>query len=317
MEFMIQKNSPLPPLTQIKEQIKIALLLGNLRPGEILPSIRDLERELGISRNIVRKAYLELEELGILKLIHGKGVMVNKNLRYKKDKEFLDNCEQLAKETQKKCQSMGVVFSSFARYLYHKAIEAEQHQSPLIYVDISGELARERASQISGILNVKLEGLSIEELKKLKNIGKLRLDVKIVCNYYRLEEVRKILRGRAIDIVPLRMRLSEETKNELSRLPLGSKVVFIFDEEDETTLGLILEDYKRAFADHNLEFSSCSVKKVKAVVGRDGYAKLVVSNRIWNTIPNELRQAKNVTHPIMEFDPSSIEESKMELGVIA
>src|SRR5438128_2579469 len=140
MEFVFQKNSPLPAHTQITEQIKVALLLGNLRPGEMLPSIRDLEKELGVSRNIVRKAYMELEELGILRMIQGKGVMVNKNLKYKEDKEFLQNCDKLVETTKKSCLSIGLVFSSFARLLYQKAIEIEQEQAPLSYVDMSSDL---------------------------------------------------------------------------------------------------------------------------------------------------------------------------------
>jgi DNA-binding transcriptional regulator YhcF (GntR family) len=56
LDFIYQENSPISANVQIKEQIKIALLLGNLRPGEMLPSIRDLEKELGINRNVIRKA---------------------------------------------------------------------------------------------------------------------------------------------------------------------------------------------------------------------------------------------------------------------
>jgi hypothetical protein len=270
-----------------------------------------------MSRNLVRKAYVELEELGIVKMIQGKGVMVNRNLKYKKDEELLLAAEKLAEATRKKCQSTGLVFSSFARYLYHKAIEVEQEQSPLMFVDISSDLARERADQISQMLNVRIEGISTEDLKGLAKNGKLGRDTKIICNYYRFEELRKILRGKSVDIVPLRMMLSEKTKNELNALPTGSKVIFIFDEKDQATLSLILEDYRKTFADHHLEFISRSDRDIKSVLRGDAYTELLVSNRIWNSIPEEIRRARNVTHPVMEFDPSSIEESKTQFGVIA
>jgi GntR family transcriptional regulator len=80
LDFIYQENSPISANVQIKEQIKIALLLGNLRPGEMLPSIRDLEKELGINRNVIGKAYQELEEDGILKMIQGVGVRVSGHL---------------------------------------------------------------------------------------------------------------------------------------------------------------------------------------------------------------------------------------------
>ncbi len=317
MNFIFQKNSPLLAHTQIKEQIKVALLLGNLRPGEMLPSIRDLEKDLGISRNIVRKAYMDLEELGILKMIQGKGVMVNKNLKYKEDREFRERCEKLVQTTNKNCQSMGLIFSSFAKFLYQKAIEMEQEQAPLLYVDMSSDLAKERANQISEVLHVAVRGVSTEELKELKKQNRLKSGVKIVCNYYRFDEVSKLLRGQKLDIIPLRMRLGEETKQEINQLPEGSKVVFVFDEQDQSTLGLILEDYRKAFEDHHLEFVSRSVKDLQRVVKSNSFAKVLVSNRIWNSVPKDVRRSSNITHPIMEFDPSSIEESKMQLGIIA
>jgi len=317
MEFIFQRNSPLPAHTQIAEQIKVALLLGNLRPGEMLPSIRDLEKELGLSRNIVRKAYMELEELGILRMIQGKGVMVNKNLKYKEDKEFLQNCEKLVEATRKRCQQMGLIFSSFARFLYQRAVEMEQELPPLLYVDMSSELASERAEQISQMLNVTVHGMSLDGLKELKKTGTLQPGTNIVCNYYRFDEVGKILRGQKVQVIPLRMTLGDETKKKLNQLPAGSKVVFIFDEADQPRLGLILEDYRRAFEEHHLDFVSRSVKDLPRVMKSDDFAEVLVSNRIWQSIGEDIQHAYNVTHPIMEFDPSSIEESKMQLGIIA
>ena len=317
MEFILQKNCPIPAHTQIKEQIKVALLLGNLRPGEMLPSIRDLEKELGINRNIVRKAYLELEELKILKMIQGKGVMVNKNLKYKEDKDFLQNCEEVVEATRKDCQKRGLAFSSFARYLYHKAIEAEEQHAPFLYVDMSSELAKERAEQISNLLHVRTQGLSIEELKELSKQKDMLTDVKVICNYYRLDEISKILRGRNIHIEPLRMVLGDQTKEELHQLPQGAKVGFIFDEQDQTRLSMILEDYRKGFADRKLEFVLLPFKDFKNGTKLNGYDKLIVSNRIWNSLPISKKDASKVTHPVMEFDPFSLEESKRQLGIVA
>jgi DNA-binding transcriptional regulator YhcF (GntR family) len=316
MEFIYQENSHIPAHIQVKEQIKIALLLGNLRPGEMLPSIRDLEKELGINRNVIRKVYQELEELGILKMIQGKGVLVNKHLNYKENRGLLESCEQLVKQTQKGCQSRGLIFSSFARYLYHKAIEGEQRNTPLIYVDMTTELAKERAEEVSKILNVNVKGLSIEELKELKRAHRMRAGVKITCNYYRFEQVKKILRGLNLAIIPFRMTMSEKTRNELNQLPEGSKVMFIFDEQDKSTLGLILEDYKKAFAGHKLEFAAGSVEEFPRLVTSNGFAKYLLSNRIRNLIPEEFHNDPSITPTVMEFDPSSIEEAKMELGII-
>lgn len=317
MEFIYQENSPISANVQIKEQIKIALLLGNLRPGEMLPSIRDLEKELGINRNVIRKAYQELEEDGILKMIQGKGVLVNKHLNYRKNRELLDSWEQLVKQIEKSCQSKGLVLSAFARYLYHKAIELERDGAPLIYVDVTTALAKERAEQIAKTLNVNVGGISIDQLKEMKRSKTIPPGVKVTCNYYRYEQVHKIVRSQKLEVIPFRMRLSEKTKQRLNQLPEGSKVVFIFDEQDKSTLGLIKEDYKKTFADRKLAFTAGSVKEFLRLVKSKDAPTFLLSNRIRDSIPEELQNAPRVTHTIMEFDPSSIEEAKIELGIIA
>jgi GntR family transcriptional regulator len=50
-----------------------------LRPGDALPSIRPLAEELRVNRNTVAKAYTELESLGIIETIAGKGCFLKEN----------------------------------------------------------------------------------------------------------------------------------------------------------------------------------------------------------------------------------------------
>jgi GntR family transcriptional regulator len=50
-----------------------------LRPGDPLPSIRPLAEELRVNRNTVAKAYTELESLGVIETIAGKGCFLREN----------------------------------------------------------------------------------------------------------------------------------------------------------------------------------------------------------------------------------------------
>lgn len=314
LDFVYQKNSPLPADTQIKEQIKVALLLGTLRPGDMLPSIRDLERDLKISRNTVRKAYVDLEKLGILRLIQGKGVMVNRDWKYKEDHELLTSCEDLARKTLRACQSIGVIPSSFAKYMQHRAIEYEQEHPPLAYVDVNPELAQERAEQISETLHLNVLGISIEELRD--RVPGFLSGTKIMCNYYRYDDVRKMLRKSDLKVIPMRMRIADTTQKELQQLPEHSKVVFVFDGRDKAGLGLILEDYRKTFSDRGLDFAAHASDDLEALMRSNAISKVLVSNRIWSALPSELRDSPKVTHPSMEFDPADVEELKIELGII-
>ncbi len=79
--MLIQLNfkSGLPVYLQVVEQVKAAAAAGTLQPGEALPSIRPLSEELRVNRNTVAKAYAELENLGVIETIPGKGCFVSKN----------------------------------------------------------------------------------------------------------------------------------------------------------------------------------------------------------------------------------------------
>lgn len=79
MLFRINFRSGLPAYLQLVEQVKAASASGELQPGEALPSIRPLAEELRLNRNTVAKAYAELESLGVIESLPGKGCFLKKN----------------------------------------------------------------------------------------------------------------------------------------------------------------------------------------------------------------------------------------------
>jgi GntR family transcriptional regulator len=79
MIFQINFKSGMPIYLQLADQIKAAAASGALRPGEALPSIRPLAEELRVNRNTVAKAYTELESLGVIKTLPGRGCFLNEN----------------------------------------------------------------------------------------------------------------------------------------------------------------------------------------------------------------------------------------------
>ena len=71
------KNSPGTPIyEQIKEQIKVSILTGELHEGDVLPSIRQLARDLKVSVITTTRAYTELEQEGYIVTVQGKGCFV-------------------------------------------------------------------------------------------------------------------------------------------------------------------------------------------------------------------------------------------------
>ena len=76
MEVYISNTSGVPIYAQITEQIRAKILSGELKEGEMLPSIRLLAKELRISVITTKRAYEDLEQAGFLYTLPGKGSFV-------------------------------------------------------------------------------------------------------------------------------------------------------------------------------------------------------------------------------------------------
>ena len=97
MELVIRNTTNQPIYDQIYSQIKAQIIAGKLSPGEALPSIRALAKDLRISVITTKRAYDELEADGFLFTVAGKGCFVaEKNLyliREQKLKELEDHLD--------------------------------------------------------------------------------------------------------------------------------------------------------------------------------------------------------------------------------
>ena len=77
VEFKLDLKSGVPFHRQIVDQIRYGIASDRLMPGEQLPTVRELAVHLQINPNTVRKAYSELEILGILNTQQGTGTFVS------------------------------------------------------------------------------------------------------------------------------------------------------------------------------------------------------------------------------------------------
>ena len=76
--FKLDLKSGVPFHRQIVDQIRYGIASKRLLPGEQLPTVRDLAVQLEINPNTVRKAYSDLELLGILNTQQGTGTFVGR-----------------------------------------------------------------------------------------------------------------------------------------------------------------------------------------------------------------------------------------------
>ncbi len=77
MEIVVSNKSSHPLYEQIATQIKAAIMSGELKAGEAIPSVRSLAKSLHISILTVQKAYSTLQEDGFIETTAGKGCYVS------------------------------------------------------------------------------------------------------------------------------------------------------------------------------------------------------------------------------------------------
>lgn len=108
LNINISNTSTIPLYEQIQTQIKNQILNGNLKPGEGLPSIRNLAKELKVSIITTKRAYEVLEKDGFIETVIGKGTFVsNQNTERLKEITLYD-IENKLEEIIKQAKSVGI-----------------------------------------------------------------------------------------------------------------------------------------------------------------------------------------------------------------
>lgn len=117
MKLLISNSTSKPIYEQISEQMKEHIFKGILNEGDMLPSIRNLAKELHISVITTKRAYEELERDGFIETVRGKGSFVasqNKELlKEKKMKIIEDKLYEVVDEASK----LGLTYEELSEML--------------------------------------------------------------------------------------------------------------------------------------------------------------------------------------------------------
>jgi GntR family transcriptional regulator len=80
IEFRLDRRSGVPAYRQIIDQVRHAVHLGILQPGDQLPTVREVVKQITINPNTVHRAYLELELQGLTEGRTGSGTFIRQSL---------------------------------------------------------------------------------------------------------------------------------------------------------------------------------------------------------------------------------------------
>ena len=105
--FLVNPRSKQPLYEQLVEQLRRQIVLGGMKAGAAMPSVRQLATELGINPNTIQKAYRRMEEEGMILSIPGKGSFVSDDLADMLLKQREDQRSK-AKQMLQSCREMGL-----------------------------------------------------------------------------------------------------------------------------------------------------------------------------------------------------------------
>ncbi len=89
MFFTVDPSNGVAIYAQIVRQVKFAIAEQTLRPGQLLPSVRQLATQIAVNPNTVARAFQELQADGVIETLRGRGVVVCKGA--------LDRCRKQRK----------------------------------------------------------------------------------------------------------------------------------------------------------------------------------------------------------------------------
>lgn len=118
LKFALDFRSGVPSYVQIVEQVQSFLANGELKPGDQLPTVRQLASELRVNFNTIARAYRMLDEAGLISTQQGRGT-------YLLDQPSAEAVQKLKKE------SLELQSIRFLKSLAKQGFSAEESQQAL------------------------------------------------------------------------------------------------------------------------------------------------------------------------------------------
>lgn len=125
MKLIISNSSEKPIYEQIVVQIKGLIIHDELTQGGVLPSIRNLAKELQISVITTKRAYEELENEGFIETVPGKGTFVasqNKELLKEKKMKII---EEKLSDVVDESKNFGITYEELSEMLKILFVEGD------------------------------------------------------------------------------------------------------------------------------------------------------------------------------------------------
>ncbi|HEY4358778.1 MAG TPA: GntR family transcriptional regulator [Acidobacteriaceae bacterium] len=116
--FELNAHSGVPVYRQLMDQVQGAIAAGRLKPGDQLPTIRQVAVDLAINPNTVTRAYREMEIRSLLETQQGSGTFIAEQQTPKDNQHHQRQLRQLATETIARAGANGFTLTELVEALH-------------------------------------------------------------------------------------------------------------------------------------------------------------------------------------------------------
>ncbi len=117
MNILINNMSQTPIYEQLKDQLRQSIVGGELKPKDMLPSIRMMAHDLSIGIITVKRAYDDLCTEGLLVSLQGRGVFVAEFDRVKLHNICLEKLTEQLKDIKRYCDASAITRAEMQRIM--------------------------------------------------------------------------------------------------------------------------------------------------------------------------------------------------------
>jgi DNA-binding transcriptional regulator YhcF (GntR family) len=197
VNIAVSRSLGIPIATQIRDQIVAAISVGDLRPGDRLPTIRQLAAFLDINRNTVAQVYRLLEAEGYVITRAGGGTTVAEGSATTAAASA-GTLREIVRQAQRRAESAGFTAREFADLAYYQAAQPTPVSPPRILAidEYQGELAHLKGALDRALPDSTVDAILLADLRELEPAERTErlsgFDFAVVA-FYSLEQAQPLL----------------------------------------------------------------------------------------------------------------------------
>lgn len=232
----IDRDHPIPPYLQLKEQLRMQILTHQLQPGTSLPGVRTMAATLNVNFNTILKTLQELRDEGLIEMTRGRNAKVSTSLGNARElrRELIEN---LVERVLEEAGRMGIAPADLVGALAARTGTVLAGQLQAVFIDGNISTAERYAKDLAARVGIRFVPLALPQLQERFEefrdlLATSDLAVTPVHHRPEVEELLLLKTGRTENLYTISMGPILETAMRLLKYP-GHYTVGVIGSSEE------------------------------------------------------------------------------------